>query len=332
MRARRPGSARSSRAAAASGARRAATRLRRAAGGALALTFCLIVLGAWVRATGSGLACPDWPTCYGQLVPLPGEIPARAGYSYSQVMLEWLHRLLAGVVLGPLILVIAGLAWRARAAHPRLPLYAAALVILLLIQAGLGGLTVLDRNSPWSVALHLGTALLLFSVLWLIFERAAGAGPGAPAARTVAALTWLLALATMVSAAIMTKSGAALACSTWPLCDGALVPDLGAAGVRLNFGHRVLAAVTGLSSLALFLKLRAEPGLRALAGLALAAIALEVALGGLVVQLEVQMWSGLLHQAFGVLTFALLSRLMWRAVAAAPQPAEDPADVRLSRA
>jgi heme a synthase len=306
--------------------------LRRAAGSAIALTFCLIVLGAWVRATGSGLACPDWPTCYGHWLPLPGEIPASAGYSYFQVMLEWLHRLLAGVVLGPLVLLIGGLAWRARAANPRLPLHAAALVLLLLVQAGLGGLTVLDQNSPWSVALHLGMALLLFSMLWLIFERAAGAGQGAPVARPLAVVTWLLALATMVSAAMMTKSSASLACASWPLCDGALLPDLGAADVRLNFSHRLLATATGLGTFALFLKLRAEPGMRRLAGCALAAMALEIALGGMVVVLAVPMWSGLLHQAFGVLTFALLSRLMWRAVAPASQTAEDPAHVRLSRA
>ncbi len=112
------------------------TALRRAAGVAIALTFCLIVLGAWVRATGSGLACPDWPTCYGHWLPLPGEIPDGAGYSYVQVMLEWLHRLLAGVVLGPLILLIGGLAWRVRAERPAHAAYAAALVLLLLVQAG----------------------------------------------------------------------------------------------------------------------------------------------------------------------------------------------------
>ena len=143
--------------------------LRWTTGVALVLTYGVIVLGAWVRATASGLSCPDWPTCYGQLLPLPGEIPADAGYSYFQVMLEWLHRLLAGVALGPLILLIGWLAWRVRDQSPRMPLRAGTLILLLLVQAGLGGVTVLDQNSPWSVALHLSTALLLFSVLWLIF-------------------------------------------------------------------------------------------------------------------------------------------------------------------
>ena len=53
-----------------------------------------------------------------------------------------------------------------------MPVYGGVLFLLLLIQAVLGGVTVLDQNSPWSVALHLGTALLLLSVLCLIFTRA----------------------------------------------------------------------------------------------------------------------------------------------------------------
>jgi heme a synthase len=308
------------------------TALRRATGSALALTFGLILLGAWVRATGSGLSCPDWPTCYGHWLPLPGDIPADAGYSYFQVMLEWLHRLLAGVVLGPLVLLIAGLAWRARALNPRLPAYGAGLLVLLLVQASLGGLTVLDQNSPWSVALHLTTALVLFSVLWLIYARSGGAEDGAPAARPLAVVTWLLALATMASAAMMTKSGASLACASWPLCNDTLVPDLADPLVHLNLAHRLLAAATATASLVLFLRLRARSSLARLAHAALALMVLEVALGGLVVMLGLPLWSGLLHQAFGVLTFGVLSLLMWRALAAVPEPRKDALHVGLSRA
>ena len=122
-----------------------------------------------------------------------------------------------------------------------MPAYAAALVLLLLIQAGLGGVTVLDQNSPWSVALHLGTALLLFSVLWLIFARTGRRRPPCGRRRPLSVAVWLLALGAMASAAMTTKSGAALACSTWPLCDGALIPDLSDPAIRLNFSHRLLA-------------------------------------------------------------------------------------------
>ncbi len=304
--------------------------LRLAAGTAIGLTFGLIVLGAWVRATGSGLACPDWPTCYGHWLPLPATLPADASYAYAQVLSEWAHRLIAGVILGPLVLAIAILAWRVRSANPRLPAYGASLIVLLLVQAALGGLTVLDQNSPWTVALHLSTALLLFSLLWLIFARAdAGRGP-ATVPDPLAALVWLLALGTMASAAMMTKSGASLACSTWPLCDGALIPDLGDAPVRLNFSHRLLALATGVGVLAL--GLRARAGLRPLAGLALALMAIQIGLGGLVVLFGAPLWAGLVHQAFGVLTFGLLSLLLWRSGGKTPETREKPAHARLSRA
>jgi cytochrome c oxidase assembly protein subunit 15 len=306
--------------------------LRRASSLALLLTYALIVLGAGVRATGSGLACPDWPTCYGHWVPLPGEIPPDAGYAYYQVMLEWMHRLLAGVILGPLILLIGWLAWRVRDHNPRMPVYAAVLFLLLLIQAGLGGVTVLDQNSPWSVALHLGTALLLLSVLCLTFARtrpalvrpAGGAGP-------LSVAVWLMALGAMGSAAMTTKSGAALACSTWPLCDGALIPDLFDPAVRLNFSHRLLALGVGLGALALYLACRGRPDLGPLAALVLLLIFAEIALGGLVVTWQVPLGAAILHQALGVLIFSALALLVARANA----PLSDPqgAHVRsLSRA
>ncbi len=287
--------------------------LRRATGLALVLTYALIVLGAWVRATGSGLACPDWPTCYGHLLPLPSEIPQSAGYAYHQVMAEWLHRLLAGAILGPLLLAIGWLAWRARAHDPRMPAYAAALILLLLIQAGLGGVTVLDQNSPWSVALHLSTALLLFSALWLIFARTAPEGGPAGAAGPLSIAVWLLALGAMASAAMTTKSGAALACSTWPLCDGALIPDLADPAIRLNFSHRLLALGVGLGALALHVACRGRAGLRPLGGLVLLLTLVEIALGGFVVRWQVPLATALTHQALGVAIFGALSLLMWRA-------------------
>jgi heme a synthase len=306
--------------------------LRRATGLALLLTYAVIVLGAWVRATGSGLSCPDWPTCYGHWVPLPWEIPADAGYAYYQVMLEWVHRLLAGVVLGPLVLLIGWLGWRARGHSPRMPAYAAALILLLLVQAGLGGVTVLDQNSPWSVALHLGTALLLLSVLCLIFVRTGPMlGGSAGSAGPLSVALWLLALGAMVSAAMTTKSGASLACSTWPLCDGALLPDLSDPANRLNFSHRLLALGVGLGALALYLTCRGRPELGALAALILLLTLAEIALGGLVVLWLVPLGTAILHQALGVLIFGAIALLMVRANA--PVSAAQGVHVRrLSRA
>jgi heme A synthase len=288
--------------------------LRRATGLALLLTYAVIVLGAWVRATGSGLACPDWPTCYGHWLPLPGEIPQGAGYDYHQVMLEWVHRLLAGVILGPLVLLIGWLAWRAREQNPRMPVYVAGLFLLLLIQAVLGGVTVLDQNSPWSVALHLSTALLLLSALCLIFARTRPAlARPAVGAGALSVAVWLVAIGAMASAAMTTKSGAALACSSWPLCAGALIPDLSDPAIRLNFSHRLLAFGVGLGALALYLTCRSRAELGRLAALVLLLALAEIALGALVVVWLVPLGTAILHQALGVLTFGAIALLMARA-------------------
>ncbi len=298
--------------------------LRTITGAALILTYVLIVLGAWVRATNSGLSCPDWPTCYGHWIPLPGDIPTDAGYSYFQVMLEWVHRLIAGVFLGPLILAIGYVCWRRREHHSRLPLYGAALIMLLLVQAGLGGVTVFDQNSPWSVALHLSTALILFSLLLLIYECSIAAidpkvnrseDSAIKVKKSLAALSfsaWLLAIGTMASAAMTAKSGASLACSTWPLCDGVIIPDLSDPLIRLHSAHRWLALATTIGVVLLFLKGRSIPHLRRFVHGALMLILCQIGLGATVIVLEVPIWTAVAHQALGVLTFIYITRIMWR--------------------
>ncbi len=295
--------------------------IRRVAWLAALLTYFLIVLGAWVRATNSGLSCPDWPTCYGYWVLTPAEFDALpyTGYTYGQVMLEWVHRLVAGVFLGPLVLLLVALiVWRRR---ERTGLLAAAglLVVLLLVQKALGGVTVLDRNSPWSVALHLGNAMLvLATILWIAVragEPVAGSRPAGLSA--LAAACWLLVVATITSAAIVAKSGAALACSTWPLCDGHLLPDLGDSLIRANFTHRALAglATVAVVSLALVARRRAAPPVAGLASLAAGLILLEVVLGGLTVWGEIATALAVGHQALGVAVFAVLTTAWWKLAA-----------------
>jgi heme a synthase len=281
------------------------------------LVYALIVLGAVVRTTNSGLSCPDWPTCYGHWVPLPSDLEAvpNLGYTYAQVMLEWVHRLIAGVFVGPLVMLLAVLTFRRRHDRPDLAIAGGVLVVLLLIQGALGGLTVLDRNSPWSVAIHLGTALLVLTVTLRIFSAAAG-WTGDRASRRLlapAAVAWCLALLAMVSAAMTAKSGASLACATWPSCNGALIPDLGDYYIRIHFTHRVLAALTGVALLYLFWRSRSVPQpMRRLVTLAAGLVLVQIGLGALVILLEVPIWKAVLHQAVGVLTFATVTLILWR--------------------
>ena len=67
-----------------------------------------ILLGAWVRLTGSGLSCPDWPLCYGFFFPTYNKINELGiiEYSYFQVFLEWIHRANAAFIIGPLSIIL----------------------------------------------------------------------------------------------------------------------------------------------------------------------------------------------------------------------------------
>jgi len=120
-------------------------------------TLFLMGLGSATRVMNAGLACPDWPLCYGQLVPL-GEMDL-------QVFLEWFHRLVASSV-GLITVVLTGLGWWQRRALPAwFPGMMTFALGLVMFQGGLGGLTVTELLRFDIVTAHLGTGLLFFSTL-----------------------------------------------------------------------------------------------------------------------------------------------------------------------
>ncbi len=295
---------------------------RRLAGAAVVFTFVLIVLGAVVRGTGSGLACPDWPRCYGLWLPTPAEIGA-TGYSFGQIMIEWTHRLIAGFVVGPLVLAL--LIWAVRRRHEMrgpAPIMGVAF-ILVLIQAGLGGFTVLDRNSPLSVAVHLATALVFLAVLILAFlvsKRRSGLDaapePVPPGLRAAAGLTLAAALAVATSGAVVAKSGASLACTSWPLCAGLALPELDDALVRIHLGHRLLALAAAVFIGGLYIAGRARrwdaPTFHRDARAAGVLLLIEVAVGAGVIFMSAPLWLAVVHQAVGILVFAALAVAFWR--------------------
>lgn len=144
----------------------------------VATTVLVMGLGAWVKANGAGLSCPDWPACYGEwLPPFPsmeseGSQPGIQGpdadhaeaYTHAQVMYEWTHRLVVSL-LGAAVLAFAIVAVRGKeldTATRQLPAMAFALV---LFQAGLGAITVRTGNPPWATTLHLVTAVAFLLVL-----------------------------------------------------------------------------------------------------------------------------------------------------------------------
>src|SRR5690349_21386445 len=120
------------------------------------MTLLLMALGAWVKANGAGLSCPDWPQCYGEWMP---PFPSRDNggvyqgnpvvYTQAQILYEWTHRAVVSLLLVPLA-TFAIVAFRTREAHPLVRQLPAMAVALYVTQALLGAVTVVTGNPPWA--------------------------------------------------------------------------------------------------------------------------------------------------------------------------------------
>jgi len=215
-------------------------RTRPLAWTAAATAYLLIVLGAVVRITRSGLGCGDqWPVCHGRLIPR---------LSDSAEFIEWSHRLVAAI-LSLLVVALAGATWWRRRKgvgsgkwdDPGRAPYVA--LGLLIVQVLLGAITVKLHLPPWTVVLHLGTAMLLLATLLaaalgrpgLGARLTPGGSPGIPGLVAAA-----LGFVTVLFGALTANLGAATACVGFPLCNGQLIPA-GNSLQHIHWTHRLLA-------------------------------------------------------------------------------------------
>lgn len=288
---------------------------RRLVFAATALTFVVVIVGAYVRLMDAGLGCPDWPGCYGELTPAHAQgaideaVRAQGGehgpVSIAKAWKEMTHRYLAGA-LGLAILAIAVVAWRARQRIGRSPVLATVLLGLVVFQAALGMWTVTLALKPIVVTLHLLGGMATFALMgWLSLREIAPRGP-VDGARARALKPWTaLAIAVVVVQIALggwvAANYAALACVDFPTCHGVWLPDMdfrhGFQLVRelgrtadggylayealtaIHWTHRVGALVTLLYLSAIVVALSKIPGM-ARYGLALAAVlAVQIALG-----------------------------------------------------
>ena len=201
--------------------------VRRLALGIAVLAFAVVVLGAWVRLTGAGLGCPDWPGCYGRMVIGPDGSRLEAAIEGGKAWREMVHRYAAGALgLGIVALAVVALRNRRRGASGPIAL-PAALVILVVLQVALGAWTVTLRLQPAVVVAHLLGGMAILGLLWRLYlgpsSRPARPRPGwvRPAAAVgIAVLAFQIALGGWTSA-----NYAALACPDFPTCHGSWWPD-----------------------------------------------------------------------------------------------------------
>ena len=162
------------------------------------ITQALIsVTGVTVRVTGSGLGCPTWPRCFpGSMVPI--EHPEVA---VLHQVIEFGNRLLTGVI-GLIALACLLAAWRARPYRPRLVKLALIMPIGVIVQAVIGGMTVLVNLAWWSVSVHFMASAVLIWLATLLY-KAAGEGDREPVDVVPAPMRKLLVALTAVTAAML---------------------------------------------------------------------------------------------------------------------------------
>ena len=298
-----------------------------------ALTFVVIVVGAYVRLADAGLGCPDWPGCYGRASPQGAlaEITravAEQGGTHGPVSLpkawtEMGHRYVAGL-LGMLVAIAAVLAWMRRTSLDQSPTLATALLVLVVFQALLGMWTVTLLLKPVIVTLHLAGGMTLLAMsTWLALRQFAVVRDTVDRplakAKPWATLTLILVALQILLGGWVSANYAALACTDLPTCRGEWWPpmdlggafqihrELGKTGTgellsnevltAIHMVHRIGAVIALAASLLLAQRLLREQSSRVLGWLLLVAVWTQFALGILNVVLSLPLVLAAAHTA-----------------------------------
>jgi heme A synthase len=259
------------------------------------------VFGAIVRITGSGMGCGDhWPDCYGSFTP---------AHNGPNLLVEISHRYgAAALSLAIAALVVA--AWLKRR-EPGVGgkggvLRASLVAILLVVVAALfGAVTVKLALHPWVVVTHLAIAMSLLAVLVVAVVRAGGLGSIAVAersartlrsARAAAGLTFL---ALVLGALTANTPGAPLSCQGFPWCR---VIGEGGAPLLIQASHRVIAFLLlgHLIGIAIGVRKRGEPRpIRMAAWTSLSLVVLQILVAAAMVEMHLPASLRSIHQAVG---------------------------------
>jgi heme A synthase len=313
-------------------------------------TVALIILGGVVRVSDSGLGCgpggsgtEGWPLCGGEAIPL---------LSHSEVIIEFSHRLLAAVVTA-LIVLLAWTAYRHLRSF-RWPLrLSIATGVLVLVQAGLGGLTVEKNLAEELVAAHLCLAMILLGMLlWMAVrarseiaaaeprtEDASSISRTVPGLKPFAAGAAVLLLCAIVAGGYVAGTeeegvggserninGAHTACGeSFPTClDGRLAPFGESRLSDIHLTHRFLVYAATIAIVALLGVALARGSRSRLLALAALLLAVQLALGAL------NVWLG--EHATLIVAHLFVATLLWGTVlliacrlAWSPAPALAPA-------
>lgn len=293
---------------------------------AAGLTFCLIVVGALVRAHDAGLACPDWPLCYGQVVP----------HFDLKIAFEWGHRVFAGAIsLG--LVGLTFLIARQPALTLRFRNRLALIWLVLGIQVVFGGLTVLLQLAPWTVSVHLllGNTFCLL-LLWTsrdLAERPALPGERGTLTGAPRWLTFFVAFCLLVQMALggwVASNYAGLACTHFPTCNGQQWVPTWEGLVGIQILHRIIGVLllAAYAALAFFLSGRDRLGRLSTLGFGL--VVLQIGVGVANVLLRLPIWVTALHSGLAAAIVLVTAMCVRRVVRSGPVYGQGPAHRRMA--
>ncbi|NKI71800.1 heme A synthase [Collimonas pratensis] len=211
----------------------------------LFLTFDLIMFGAFTRLTDSGLGCPDWPGCYGHSNPLLAHAHISAAQeampfgpvSVKKAWIEMIHRYFA-MGVGVLIIALMGISWMRWLKSRKQPVqrqvkfspwFPTLLFFCVCLQGAFGAWTVTQKLQPVIVTTHLLLGLTLLAMMAWLAARQSDHAPVAASAATLVKPAMVALLLLVIQIALggwVSTNYAALACTDFPLCHGALVPQM----------------------------------------------------------------------------------------------------------
>ena len=307
------------------------------------LILAMVLVGGATRLTDSGLSITEWKPLLGAIPPLSEADWQEAFAKYQQIpeyqlvnkgmslaafkaiyWWEWAHRFL-GRFIGLAFFVPFLIFWVGGAIPKGLMPKLAAIFLLGGAQGALGwymvksGLAERTDVSQYRLAAHLGLAVLIYgATLWVAFglgSRAFAAGPASGWLKGFAAIFAGLVFLQIILGGFVAGTDAGLSHNTWPLMDGAIIPDgLGAMQpwyanlfenvLTIQFNHRMLGYLIALVALVnLFVARRTASGTVALG--VFAAVLAQIALGVFALLSHLQLGLALAHQAGAVLLFGL---------------------------
>lgn len=273
------------------------------------LIFINILFGPLVRATDSGLACPDWPLCYGKVIPPPE----------FRIWMEVGHRIYSGL-LGFVILGLSIVIFKDKDLRDRFGLLALAALVVLINQVILGKLTVTKLLDPGTVNMHLLNAVLLFTLIVSITAKANYIQK--TKTEVIKLIQWnqifsgrnllitcavLLVFFQLFMGGRVSSNYAGLACPDWPTCHGKWFPEMEGL-VRIQMEHRIVAyiiliVIVANFTISIFKSYDART--RLFLKMALHTVGLQIILGVSNVLFQLPILVTALHTGVGVAVFIL---------------------------